>query len=134
MRISIYKIFIALGLLISIAGCKKSETFPVNHVSIQYVFDPRDSDGTNALAYLYQIYSVLKEGHNRVNGDYLNAASDDAVSANLGSSNQVTILSTGAYSSVNLPSGEDVWTVQENSGINGAVTATSSYWSGIKYA
>src|ERR1700760_2842117 len=105
MRINIYKIFIALGLLISIAGCKKSETFPVDHVSIQYVFDPRDSAGTNALAYLYQIYSVLKVGHNRVNGDYLDAASDDAVSSNLGSNNQVTTLATGSYTSVNLPSG-----------------------------
>lgn len=133
MRIYKNKILLALGLIAAIAGCKKSETFPVNHVSIQYVFDPRDSAGTNAQKYLYNIYSVLKVGYNRVGGNFLDAASDDGVSSATGSS-QVTTLSTGAYSSVNLPANEDVWTVVKNSGNNNDTTATASYWSGIRYA
>lgn len=133
MRIFKNKILLALGLIATVAGCKKSETFPVNHVSIQYVFDPRDSAGTNAHKYLYNIYSVLKVGYNRVGGNFLDAASDDGVSSATGSS-QVTTLATGAYSSVNMPTNEDVWTVTATSGNNNDTTATSSYWSGIRYA
>jgi len=132
MRIYKTKILIGLGLVIAMAGCKKAETFPVDHVSSYYVFNPLDSAGTNAQAYLYSIYNELLSGHNRVSGNYLDAASDDAISSS--STSQVTILATGAYSSVNLPSGEDFWTVTSNSGLNGFVTATSSYWSAIGYA
>lgn len=133
MRIYKNKILIALGLVGIFAGCKKQQTFPINHVSIQYVFDPRDSAGTNAQKYLYNIYSILKVGYNRVGGNFLDAASDDGVSSTTGSQ-QVTILSTGAYSSVNLPANEDVWSVTKTSGLNNDTTATSSYWSGIRYA
>jgi starch-binding outer membrane protein, SusD/RagB family len=133
MRIYKNKILIALGLIGIFAGCKKQETFPINHVSIQYVFDPRDSAGTNAQKYLYNIYTVVKVGYDRVGGNYLDAASDDAISSATGAQ-QVTLLATGAYSSVNLPSNEDVWTVTKTSGLNDDTTATSSYWSGIRYA
>ena len=44
-------ILIGLGLITLMVACKKSETFPVDKVSIQYVFDPRDSAGTNAYSY-----------------------------------------------------------------------------------
>src|ERR1700744_5934143 len=91
------KILIAAGLITLIAACKKSEKFPVDKVSGIYVFDPRDSAGANALKYLLNIYDVMKLGHNRVNGDYLDAASDDAVSAVTGS--QVSILATDGFSS-----------------------------------
>jgi hypothetical protein len=133
MRIYRNKILIALGLVAVFAGCKKSENFPINHVSAQYVFDPLDSAGTNAQKYLYNIYTVLKSGYNRVGGNYLDAASDDGISSATGSQ-QVTILATGAYSSVSLPSNEDYWTVTKTSGNNNDTTATSSYWSGIQYA
>lgn len=133
MRIYKNKILIALGLIGIIAGCKKQQTFPINHVSIQYVFDPRDSAGTNAQKYLFNIYSILKVGYNRVGGNFLDAASDDGVSSATGAQ-QVTILSTGAYSSINLPSGEDMWTVTKTSGFNNDTTANYSYWSGIRYA
>jgi hypothetical protein len=68
-------------LMIAMASCKKYETFPVDKVTLQYVFNPLDSAGTNAQKYLLGVYQVLKNGHNRVGGDYLDAASDDAISS-----------------------------------------------------
>lgn len=102
-------IIAAIALILIIAGCKKYEQFPVDKVSINTVFDPRDSAGTNAQKYLYGIYSLLKNGHNRVGGDYLDAASDDAISSATGPQNKVTILSTAAYSSYDLPGEENVF-------------------------
>ncbi|MFD0763540.1 RagB/SusD family nutrient uptake outer membrane protein [Mucilaginibacter lutimaris] len=102
-------IIAAIALILAIAGCKKYEQFPVDKVGIDKIFDPRDSAGTNAQKYLYGIYSVLKNGHNRVGGDYLDAASDDAVSSASSPSNIVTILSTGSYNSYNLPNEENLF-------------------------
>jgi hypothetical protein len=102
-------IIAALALILAIAGCKKYEQFPVDKVGIDKIFDPRDSAGSNAQKYLYGIYSVLKNGHNRVAGDYLDAASDDAVSSATSPTNAVTILSTGSYNSYSLPNDENVF-------------------------
>lgn len=102
-------IIAATLLILAIAGCKKYEQFPVDKVNINAVFDPRDSAGVNAQKYLYGIYSVLKNGHNRVGGDYLDAASDDAISSASGASNVVTILSTASYNSYTIPADENLW-------------------------
>src|SRR3569833_1314265 len=99
----------ALAIILIIAGCKKYEQFPVDKVTINYVFDSKDSAGVNAQAFLYGIYGKLKNGHNRVGGDYLDAASDDAVSSAQGPSNKVTILSTAAYNSYTIPDDENFW-------------------------
>jgi hypothetical protein len=120
------KIFIGIGLIaVIVASCRKNETFPVQDVTIQYVFDPRDSAGTSALKFLLNIYSVVPYGHNRVNPDYLDAASDDAVSSSTGT--QVTTLSTGTYNSINLPSYENLWSMVNS-------TNTGNCWNGIRYA
>jgi hypothetical protein len=102
-------LIIALAVIMIIAGCKKYEQFPVDKVTINYVFDPKDSAGVQAQDFLYGIYSDLKNGHNRVGGDYLDAASDDAISSAFGPTNEATILSTGAYNSVTLPADENLW-------------------------
>ncbi|WP_460678302.1 RagB/SusD family nutrient uptake outer membrane protein [Mucilaginibacter koreensis] len=98
-----------IGMVILVAGCKKYEQFPVDKVTINYVFDPKDSAGVNAQAFLYGIYGKLKNGHNRVTGDYLDAASDDAMSSASSSTNSVTVLATGAYNSYTLPADENLW-------------------------
>src|ERR1700744_145143 len=95
------KILIGLGLITLMAACKKSEKFPVDKVSGIYVFDPRDSAGTTALKYLLNVYSVMEIGYNRVGGDFLDAASDDAVSSVPGG--QVTVLATAGYTALDLP-------------------------------
>ena len=120
------KIFIGVGLIALCAmACKKSEKFPVQDVTIQYVFDPRDSAGTAALKFLLNVYSVVPYGHNRVNPDYLDAASDDAVSSGTGT--EVTTLSTAAYNSINLPNYENLWS-------NTNTYNTGNCWNGIRYA
>jgi len=118
-------VLIAIGLATLMTACKKAEIFPVNNISINYVFDPRDSAGTNAQAYLLYVYTVLKSGHNRVDNDYIDAAADDAVSSATG--RDVTILSTGGYSAVSFPTSENYWT-----GTNSY--NTYNYWSGIRFA
>ncbi len=121
------KILIGIGLitLVAAAACRKSEKFPVDKVSGIYIFDPRDSAGTNALKYLLNVYNVMEIGHNRVGGDYLDAASDDAVSSSPGG--QVTILATAGYSAIDLPANENVWSSTNS-------TNTANYWNGIRSA
>jgi len=120
------KVFIGVCLIVLVMGaCRKSETFPVQDVTLQYVFDPRDSAGSSALKFLLNVYSVVPYGHNRVNPDYLDAASDDAVSSGTGT--QVSILSTAAYNSIDLPSYENVWSTTNS-------TNTANFWNGIRYA
>jgi hypothetical protein len=99
----------AIALIVAIAGCKKYEQTPVDKVDITHIFDPRDSAGVSAQKYLYGIYSVLRNGHNRVGGDYLDAAGDDAISSASGPSNIATILSTASYNSYTIPSDENLF-------------------------
>lgn len=107
-------IFIVGGLALFNA-CKKYETFPVDQVSINRVFDPRDSNGTNAKAFLNTTYNYLLNGNYRIdNTDYLDAASDDAVSSAAASLNDVTLLSNSSYNSGTFSAGigtgtDNVW-------------------------
>lgn len=120
------KILIGIALIALFTACKKTENFPVTKVSINYVFDPRDSAGVNAHLYLLNIYAIVPYGHNRVNGDYLDAASDDAVSSASGT--DVQLISTGTFTSLNLPTNENVWSASnppEN---------TANMWNGIRDA
>ena len=120
------KVFIGVCLIVLVMGaCRKSETFPVQDVTLQYVFDPRDSAGTSALKFLLNVYSVVPYGHNRISPDYLDAASDDAVSSGTGT--EVTTLSTAAYNAIDLPAYENVWS-------NTNSTNTANFWNGIRYA
>jgi hypothetical protein len=127
MKNHINKILIGITLLCVICGCKKYEQFPVDKVTINYVFDPRDSAGANAQSYLYGIYAVVPNGNNRVGGDYLDAASDDAVSSQTGSA-QVTLMSTNAVTSQSFPAGENLWEGTNTGG------TPNSFWAGIRLA
>ena len=119
------KILMGIALIALFTACKKTENFPVTKISINYVFDPRDSDGTNARSYLLNIYSIVPNGHNRVNSDYLDAASDDAVSS--AANTQVQQIATGTYTSVDLPAGENLWSATNS-------TNTANMWNGIRAA
>ncbi|RVU02610.1 RagB/SusD family nutrient uptake outer membrane protein [Mucilaginibacter limnophilus] len=89
-------------------ACKKYEPVPVDRVTIDFIFDKNDSAGTKAEAFLLGVYRVMKFGHGRISDSYLDAASDDAVTSTA-ESNDLTILSTGSYSSNSMPGSEDVW-------------------------
>ncbi len=98
MKHSRIMIFLA-GCLAALAACKKDyEVIPLENVTIEYVFDKDDSLGTYANKFLNSIYSKLPTGYNRVGGDLLDAASDDAISGLTGTSG-VMQLATGAFTS-----------------------------------
>ncbi len=70
-----------------IISCRKDyEVIPLEKVTIEYGFDQDDSLGTYANKFLNSIYSKLPGGYNRVGGDLLDAASDDAISGPVGTS------------------------------------------------
>ena len=56
------------------------ESFPVDQYTEEYVFSRTDSLGTEARRFMNTIYSSMRHGHNGVGNDYLDAASDDAIS------------------------------------------------------
>jgi hypothetical protein len=102
-------IFLLAGWLVALVACRKDyEAVPLEKVTIEYVFDKDDSLGTYANKFLNSIYSKLPGGYNRVGGDLLDAASDDAVSGLTGTS-AVSQLATGAYTSHATIAGETPW-------------------------
>lgn len=102
-------IFLLAGWLLALAACRKDyEDVPLEKVTIEYVFDKDDSLGTYANKFLNSIYSKLPGGYNRVGGDLLDAASDDAVSGLTGTS-AVSQLATGAYTPYAAIADETPW-------------------------
>lgn len=121
MKMNNFKNIIWLAVVVlSLGACKKYEQFPVDKTPIDLVFDKYDSLGTNAHDYLNSIYAIMRSGHNVVGGDYLDAASDDAMSSAATSTNEVTQMSTATYNSFTLPNEENVWSGSKN------------YWAGIR--
>ena len=106
--LSIAILIVFLGGLFS--SCQKSyESVPLGQkVTLDLAFDTRDSLGKQAMAYLLTTYQqALYSGHNRVNGNYLDAASDDAISSASGIPS-VQAIATGAYSAGS-PNADDQW-------------------------
>jgi hypothetical protein len=106
---------IIIGLMtIAFLSCDDYEDYPIEQFTIDYVFSTTDSVGKNAKGYLDAIYSTMYSGHNRVGssfaeaGDYLDAASDDAVSSSLTESS-VQRLFSGRYTASNPVAGEMDW-------------------------
>lgn len=92
------KLYIVLiGLSLTLWSCNDYEDVPVEKLTLEYVFSSTDSLGVNAKKYLNDVYSVLRYGHNAIEGDYLDAASDDAITSSF-SENQIYQLQIGRYS------------------------------------
>jgi hypothetical protein len=92
-------------------ACQKQyETQPLGEqISLDYAFNTKDSAGQLALTFLSTCYlEALPNGHNRVGGDYLDAASDDAISNKLTVS-AVQQMATAAFSAAS-PNSDDDWT------------------------
>ena len=97
-----YLTLIGVGLLFTAVSCTDGyEPEPVELVSIDFVFSKTDSLGTNAVKFMNNIYATLQNGHNRVGSDYLDAASDDAISINV-SDPDVYKLAMGRYTALSL--------------------------------
>jgi len=92
------------------SACRKSyESVPLGQqITPDLAFDPRDSLGKQAMTYLLTTYQqAFYSGHNRIGGNYLDAASDDAVASASGIP-AVQAIATGAYSST-LTNADDMW-------------------------
>lgn len=74
--------FVGAGLLLMTSCTDSYENFPVDQFTEEYVFSKTDSMGVQALNLLNSTYSLIDNGHNGIGGDYLDAASDDAISIN----------------------------------------------------
>jgi len=100
--------FIGLIIILVLSSCNDYEKYPIEQYTIDYVFSTTDSLGVNAKGYLDAIYAIMYNGHNRVGGDYLDAATDDALSSSLKESS-VQNLFSGGYTSISLIGGEMEW-------------------------
>ena len=75
-------IMIGVGLSFFASCTDNYENVPVDQFTKGYVFSKTDSMGVQAMNFLNTMYDILDNGHNGVGGDYLDAASDDAISIN----------------------------------------------------
>lgn len=80
----IYIKLLAVLLLVNVLfSCKSDlETEPIELQTLDQIFNPKDSAGANAERFLIDIYTRLPRTLNRVGDDYLDAATDDAISSN----------------------------------------------------
>jgi len=90
-----------IALTIVSSSCKKFETEPEERTTETDVFDPKDKVGTLSTAYLLGIYSFLPAGFNRIDGDLLDAATDDAVPSSNRSG--ISLFTNGQLTAVNYP-------------------------------
>jgi len=103
-----YFVLSLLSLTIILPSCNDYEDLPVDKMDISYVFDKTDSLGNQAHGYLAGIYRLMYNGHSRfkVGGlgsqaNYLDAATDNAVSATYDNNSAIMRLATGSYSASN---------------------------------
>ncbi len=119
LKLNIWSILIFGSGLLFFSSCTDSyESFPVDQFTEDYVFSKTDSMGKQASAFLYTMYDILDNGHNGIGGDYLDAASDDAISINQNEPD-VYKLAVGQYSANNRISSVMGW---------------SKYYTGIRKA
>ena len=108
MKLNKYFIFGLLSIGLTFSSCDDYEDLPIEQYTIDYVFSTTDSMGVNAKGELDAIYAIMYNGHNRVGGDYLDAASDDALSSSLTESNTMRLYS-GQFSPTNMVGNEMDW-------------------------
>lgn len=107
-----FRIFLTATILsvVVFSSCKKAyESVPLGQqIPGDIAFDPKDSAGVYALRFLLTTYdqSLMNE-HNRVSNNYLDAASDDAISSQSGIP-EVQKIVTGAYTAV-ATNADDIW-------------------------
>ncbi len=115
-NIKLYNLFLCLILGASAMSCSDDfESVPVEDFTKDFVFSATDSLGVQSKKYLNAVYSQIQYGHNRIGssffnaGDYLDAATDDAISSSLDPDNAVLRLATGRYTAASRVDGEMQW-------------------------
>ncbi|WP_256011424.1 RagB/SusD family nutrient uptake outer membrane protein [Desertivirga xinjiangensis] len=93
---------LTMALIFASVSCtKKFETYPEERTFETDVFDPTDKQGVLATNYLLGIFSFLPSGFNRIDGDFLDAGTDDAVPSSFASS--ISLFTNGQLTSSNYP-------------------------------
>lgn len=101
MKMIRFKWFAVLGVASMLFSCKSDlEVEPIELQTLNQIFDTKDSAGVNANRFLADFYRYLPSTGTRVGGDFLDAATDDAVSSNP-SNTSVQQLAMGTYTSEN---------------------------------
>lgn len=119
MKKNLLPLFIAaLGLTTAWSSCRKYEQEPKDWFKSDMAFDTLDKNGVVASYLLNNLYNYIPNGFTRVGGDFLDAATDDAVPSLLNS--PVENLAKGAINANLNP--------EENTG-----NSTLSYWSNCYY-
>ncbi|WP_119078815.1 RagB/SusD family nutrient uptake outer membrane protein [Chitinophaga alhagiae] len=90
---------------IFVFSCRKYETYPVERITDNIVYDSLDKNATYAEWVVNGIYAFLPNGYNRIDNVVLDAATDDAVASNFG--NNIEVLGKSRLSAVNNP--DDKW-------------------------
>lgn len=98
MFLSKYKLYIIVAVtgVAILVSCKKYEEAPLDVVTEDLVYDKMDKNAFYADQVLNNLYSYLPNGFNRLDGSFLDAATDDAVSSE--GANDIEILATGRQS------------------------------------
>lgn len=97
--------FLYLFAMVVLPSCKRTEVEPRDLYTNDLAFDPTDQDAVLAQRYLANLYNFLPTGFNRIGGDFLDAATDDAVS--IVSNASITYYTNGILSTGNNP--ESYW-------------------------
>ena len=103
----LYIIF-TVGIVVTLTSCTKDpEKYPLEGLTEDYVFDPNDKNGIGAEQFLNNIYSHLPTGFNRISGDFLASATDDALPSR-NNNNPIEVLRTARMNS-STSNPDDAW-------------------------
>jgi hypothetical protein len=105
-----YSLFSLAFTALVFTACQKMEDRPLEKITEEYLWDSKDSLGTNASYFLNDIYGDLPTGYNRIGTttgqlDLLDAATDDAVAS--ADNAPISRFTNGGYSP--LENGDDSW-------------------------
>lgn len=92
---------ITSALLVITGSCRKYETQPKDWFTSDLTFDSLDKNGTVTAYDLNNIYTYLPNGYSSIDGDYLDAGTDDALPSRLNAT--VESYSKGTVSLTNNP-------------------------------
>ena len=110
MKTFYYYILVVGAATMALTSCMDDyETLSADEFTADYLFSTTDSLGKQARQYLNTIYDIMENGHNRVGGDYLDAATDDAISIDMDGEPDVLRLATGRFTASNSVGSDMRW-------------------------
>ncbi|MBL7972281.1 MAG: RagB/SusD family nutrient uptake outer membrane protein [Prolixibacteraceae bacterium] len=105
--------YILLGLSIAVAlgisSCDSYENEPLDRLTDDYVFNPKDSTAAYFIQAFFAIYDQLPDLHNRIGVDYLDAGTDDAIPSVFNPGGTVEDFRNGSLSPSNTVEGSVAW-------------------------